>query len=506
MLAAASVIGAGITLVAPLVAIDGMLLVAAGFGLLAITVAGWSTDVWRRGAFLAGVAACVPGALWAGSIAVTAVIAPLAWLGQAWTGDASASARDVLAGPTAGAPLAIGWSVVEVLVTTALAAVVAGTTACSRRRLLPVATAGTVAVAGLALAGAAVPLAANLRAGSTSVVLVVMSCAGIVASAWLGRHDADRTRRWAAFVVVPAVPAVGWAAITIAASITALVVALVATLFAVWIGRAEPVRSVHLAAAGAIAIALVGVVVAAAGSSPEAAGFAVATAAVVVAVAGALGPWRSPATSPLQLVGAGGFAIGAALARPDLAWLAGALTAAVPLLTLATIRAYRRTAYGVAAASAALGATWSWLAVAGIALVEAYTMPAALTALVIGEFVYATRRGRSLLTLGPALLLALGPTLALAVRDDDGTRALIVGSVAFLCVLVGAWRRLQAPLVLGAAALVILGVDTLGPAARDLPRWMLLAVPGVVLLWIGATFERRRDAVRRATNRFLELG
>jgi uncharacterized membrane protein len=81
--------------------------------------------------------------------------------------------------------------------------------------------------------------------------------------------------------------------------------------------------------------------------------------------------------------------------------------------------------------------------------------------------------------------LSLAPSLALAVAHDDIVRA--VGVAAFACVVVvfGAWKRLQAPLLLGSAA---------------------LAVAGVLLMWIGATFERRRDDARCAVRTLGRFG
>jgi hypothetical protein len=302
--------------------------------------------------------------------------------------------------------------------------------------------------------------------------------------------------------LLSAIPASGWAAVTSATTLAALAAVFVAALLATLVGRSEPLRTIHLGVTGASAIALTGLAFAAAGSAEGPAGFAAATAATAIAVLGAMTARRAPSGRALEWVGAAGFVIGADVASPDLVWLAGALTVAVPLLTVVAFDRARRTLYGVLAAGAALGATWAWLGVADVTLVEAYALPAALAALVIGELALSHRPGRSVYTLGPALALALGPTLALAVDNDDVPRAVIAGVAAFVLVLVGARRRLQAPLLLGAAALLVLGIDTLGPAASRLPRWVVLAIAGAILLWIGSNFERRRDAMRAATQRF----
>ena len=103
-------------------------------------------------------------------------------------------------------------------------------------------------------------------------------------------------------------------------------------------------------------------------------------------------------------------------------------------------------------------------------------------------------------------MLALAPTLALTIANNDDGRAIAVGLAALVVVLFGARERLQAPIVLGGLVLLILGVDKLGPTAVRLPRWLMLAFAGSVLLWVGTTFERRRDDAVRVARRFERLG
>jgi hypothetical protein len=65
---------------------------------------------------------------------------------------------------------------------------------------------------------------------------------------------------------------------------------------------------------------------------------------------------------------------------------------------------------------------------------------------------------------------------------------------------------LQAPLCVGAAALVVLAVDQWGAAIVALPQWISLGTVGVLLMWIGATFEHRRHDWRRASAAIGRLG
>jgi hypothetical protein len=60
----------------------------------------------------------------------------------------------------------------------------------------------------------------------------------------------------------------------------------------------------------------------------------------------------------------------------------------------------------------------------------------------------------------------------------------------------GARGRLQAPLVLGAVTLVGLAADTALPVAARLPRWASIGGAGLLLLWLGATAERRLARLR----------
>jgi len=196
---------------------------------------------------------------------------------------------------------------------------------------------------------------------------------------------------------------------------------------------------------------------------------------------------------------------GVLLAVPSPAWVAAGLTAAVPLFLAASTRRDRTSIYAWAAGATALGETWAWLAAADVTVVEAYTVPAAALALAAGMFARKVGRARSWLNLGPAVVLALAPTLALAIARNDDGRAIAVGIAAFSVLLAGAWQQLQAPIVLGAVALLALGVDKLGPHAVRLPRWTMLAIAGAVLLWVGTTFERRRDDVQRAARRLAGL-
>ena len=149
------------------------------------------------------------------------------------------------------------------------------------------------------------------------------------------------------------------------------------------------------------------------------------------------------------------------------------------------------------------GTVWTWFN-AGLAL-HAATLDARSTRTLVDISLYFG----PILTVADVLLagaIGLGPTLDLAIQHNDPLRTILAASVAAALMLAGAYRRLQAPLVLGASALLLLAIDTFGPAAARLPRWVPLAIAGVLLMWVGARFERSRDAARRASRTFHGFG
>ncbi|MFC9289668.1 SCO7613 C-terminal domain-containing membrane protein, partial [Streptomyces sp. NPDC057052] len=79
-------------------------------------------------------------------------------------------------------------------------------------------------------------------------------------------------------------------------------------------------------------------------------------------------------------------------------------------------------------------------------------------------------------------------------------RPLRLGAAALLVTLLGARHRLRAPLVLGGSVLVLDALHELAPylvqVADALPRWVPPALAGVLLLAVGATYERRLRDVR----------
>ncbi|MFJ4424666.1 SCO7613 C-terminal domain-containing membrane protein [Streptomyces bobili] len=238
---------------------------------------------------------------------------------------------------------------------------------------------------------------------------------------------------------------------------------------------------------------------AAAGWQPSHTALLVLCVPVVAALAaGRLG--ASPATLPVEAAGTAAAVLALGLAVTDPPMLATVLAACGVIAAGTAARPERRRA-GYPAAALFLLATWVRLAAWEVTTPEAYTLPVAVCALLVGAW----RRHRDPLTAswtayGPGLAAALLPSLTAAWSDPEWTRPLLLGAAALLVTLLGARHRLRAPLVLGGSVLVLDALHELAPylvqAADALPRWVPPALAGVLLLAVGATYERRIRDVR----------
>ena len=150
------------------------------------------------------------------------------------------------------------------------------------------------------------------------------------------------------------------------------------------------------------------------------------------------------------------------------------------------------------AGGSVLLAWWLLLGAESVVLTEAYTLPAALFALVAGHVALRARPAiGSWVGYAPGLAAALLPSLAsILAADGQGVRRLLLGLGAVLVVLAGAYEKRQAPLVVGGATLVGLALHEV--LVWDLlPRWAYLAIGGLVLIAVAMTYERRLRDLRR---------
>jgi hypothetical protein len=342
-------------------------------------------------------------------------------------------------------------------------------------------------------AAVALVLAASVRSWGRDLRLVIAGPGGVaLALAMWGAEPAWSEQRWpvAVSLGVAAVGALVVTALTPMRRVAVMAVALFAPL-----------------ASGAAALGVL-----AGGWSPEVGGVAaVLVAAVTVAAsAHALGPGLRTAAGASAGTVAAIVLVG--LAARSVPWPGdGAHALAVGLTLTAAgsaiaglIPAWRR--LESVALALAVVAGWSWLGIAGVGVVEAYTVPTAVVTLVAGWAW--RRRDRSLsswFAYGPGLVVGVLPSLVLAL-DGDGGRAVGVALACLGALVIGTEGRLQAPVTLGAVGLVVIGLHTVAPVAAQVPRWLVLAVAGTVSLWLGATVERRLRQARRWVHRFGSLG
>ncbi|MER5642570.1 hypothetical protein ABT095_37250 [Kitasatospora sp. NPDC002227] len=181
----------------------------------------------------------------------------------------------------------------------------------------------------------------------------------------------------------------------------------------------------------------------------------------------------------------------------------------VAALALA-IRPDRRTAGTVTGLGLLVAASWVWLTLRQVGIPEAYTAGLAVAALTAGHLRY--RRdpaARSWPGHGPGLALALLPSTLALWADGHWLRPLLLGTAALAATAFGVRRRLQAPLVLGGGALLVTALHELAPAVVQvlglLPRWAPLAAAGLLLLALGARYERRLHDARRLREAFRQF-
>ncbi|MGW1092664.1 SCO7613 C-terminal domain-containing membrane protein, partial [Streptomyces sp. NPDC002596] len=196
---------------------------------------------------------------------------------------------------------------------------------------------------------------------------------------------------------------------------------------------------------------------------------------------------------------AGAVAVG--MAAPDRPYLALMLALCGVLAAGTAVRAERRPAAGYVAVVLFVLATWMRLSASGVSTPEAYTLPVTVPALVVGVVRRRDPAASSWTAYGAGLAATLVPSLVAAWTDPSWVRPLLLGVVALVLTLAGARLRLQALLLLGGAVLALDALHELAPyvvqVVGALPRWLPPALAGVLLLVVGATYERRlRDARR----------
>ncbi|WP_173924206.1 SCO7613 C-terminal domain-containing membrane protein [Agromyces sp. Marseille-P2726] len=152
-------------------------------------------------------------------------------------------------------------------------------------------------------------------------------------------------------------------------------------------------------------------------------------------------------------------------------------------------------------------------AVLGVARVDPFDLvTASIAAALLGAGVFRMRRSPALGSwpaLGPGLAVLLIPALIADFTDPELWRLIALGVVAAAAVVVGALRRLQAPLILGGGVLLVHAVAQLWPWITWLYEavwwWLWLGIAGVVLVALAATYERQLRLARGVVQTVAEL-
>jgi hypothetical protein len=141
-------------------------------------------------------------------------------------------------------------------------------------------------------------------------------------------------------------------------------------------------------------------------------------------------------------------------------------------------------------------AWWLLMALANVSVPEAYTLPFAALALLVGLIELRGRPDLSSWTAyGPALIAAFVPTLVIAIRTEtSATREVLLLLGAVATVVFGARTRQQAPLVIGTTVTVIAALHALTLVGLS---WLILIPIGALLIFFGATNESRRRTQER---------
>lgn len=426
---------------------------------------------------------------------------PFGWLDDPWSRDASGSARALLGEPWIGT----GADALTLALLTAGAAVVAW----RLRSVLAVTLAGAVGTA----TALVLPIALDLPYALAVLCFVATGGALLAAASRLYEapapaDDGDRSTAAAAGLATAGGLALAlglsWSLAARAVTPWALATALVSMLGAYAVSRRAAAPG-PLAGAALLLVAETFVAARLAGAAADRAGFAAIVAAGALAVLAGYLP-RGAERGPVQLAAAAGALIAFVPVTTDSGWTAHALLAGGTAAALVALRPERHRVGWVAGLLLA-ASSWVRLAEAHVATPEAYTTGPALALLVAGWWsarqTPVDARRSSWATYGAGLTTGLLPSLAMVVADDgdDLKRPLLLGLVALVVLLVGARARLRAPLVVGAFVLAVVALTQICPYVAALPRWVGIGGAGVLLLGVGATYERRLRDLHRLRER-----
>ncbi len=136
--------------------------------------------------------------------------------------------------------------------------------------------------------------------------------------------------------------------------------------------------------------------------------------------------------------------------------------------------------------------------VLGLTAIEVWSVPAAVVAAGFGLQAYRAGIESSWTVEAPAAVLLLAPSLVAGVDGaHTGLRLTAVAVLGAAVLVDAARRRRQGPAVVAVVAITFVTAWVGLPHLSEMPSWLALVAAGSVLLWIGFTWERRRDTARQ---------
>ncbi len=216
-------------------------------------------------------------------------------------------------------------------------------------------------------------------------------------------------------------------------------------------------------------------------------------------------------TLTVEVCGYAGGVLGLLLAARSLPHLAVYTAAWGAVLGVAATkpdraRLYRSSLIWLGAAHEVV-AWWLLMHLGGVFVPEAYTLAVAFVALITG-YVEVRRHPdlSSWTAYGVALLAGFLPSLAIVLSTGQTPlrRALLIVAAA-TCVAGGAWRRQQAPVMVGSGVLIVAALHELAVLSTAALLWTIMALVGAALVALGANFEKRRRDIMRLRGAFGRL-
>ncbi|GLU46843.1 hypothetical protein Nans01_11940 [Nocardiopsis ansamitocini] len=187
--------------------------------------------------------------------------------------------------------------------------------------------------------------------------------------------------------------------------------------------------------------------------------------------------------------------------RPE---MAGTVLAGLGVIALSAAPRPGRAPLGAVGAMLMMASVWVFLGWLQVGAPEPYTLLPALAALAVGREWRGRRPGtRTWMAYGPGLALLFLPGLGATylASGAEPWRIGVLAASALAATLAGARWRLLAPLLTGSVTLVLAAAQAFGPplwqTVLTLPNWIPVGVAGVLLLAVGARYERRLRDLRR---------